>query len=286
MDNAGVVQQFHDRLRRRWAIETGIVESVYSLDRGTTELLVAHGINSTLIPDASMGKDPETIARIVQDHLDVLEGLFAFINSERRLSTSYIRELHAAFFRHLLRRPPGTSGSLVEINTTPGEYKKCPNKPVRWDGVGHEYCPPEQFDSEMDRLIEFHLEQERRGVPTEVEAAWLHHRFTQIHPFADGNGRVARTLASLLFLRKKWFPLLIARKDKPAYIDALELADHGHLDALINLFIRSERSSYLEILTPIRDSVAVPLPRSTRLYQVHGTHLFRSRLFQVTAWTA
>ena len=38
------------------------------------------------------------------------------------------------------------------------------------------------------------------GVPLEVEAAWLHHRFTQIHPFEDGNGRVARALASLVFI--------------------------------------------------------------------------------------
>ena len=57
----------------------------------------------------------------------------------------------------------------------------------------------------------------RRGVPVEVEAAWLHHRFTQIHPYQDGNGRVARALASLLFIKAGWFPVVVTRDDSAVH---------------------------------------------------------------------
>ena len=46
----------------------------------------------------------------------------------------------------------------------------------------------------MDRFIALHAEIERARYPTEVEAAWMHHRFVRTHPFQDGNGRVSRML--------------------------------------------------------------------------------------------
>ena len=54
----------------------------------------------------------------------------------------------------------------------------------------HEYCPPEHADAEVDRLVEW-LASYRDEDPL-IVAAWAHHRFTQIHPYQDVNGRVAR----------------------------------------------------------------------------------------------
>jgi Fic family protein len=71
-----------------------------------------------------------------------------------------------------------------------------------------------------------------------LKAAWLHHRFTQIHPFQDGNGRVARTLASLIFIRQGLFPVVITRNDRQEYINASEAADSGNLTRLTKLFSR------------------------------------------------
>ena len=98
-------------------------------------------------------------------------------------------------------------GRIASIPLLRGAYKKLPNNPLRQDGTVHEYCPPEQVDSEMDRLIALHHQHQNNGVPPEVEAAWLHHRFAQIHPFQDGNGRIARALATLVLVKAGWFPL-------------------------------------------------------------------------------
>jgi hypothetical protein len=101
----------------------------------------------------------------------------------------------------------------------------------------------------MDRLIEMHSRHMAESVPPEVEAAWLHHRFTQIHPFQDGNGRIARALASLVFLRAGWFPLVIHRDDREAYINALETGDSGDLSALVLLFSRVEKRAFINALS-------------------------------------
>jgi Fic family protein len=110
----------------------------------------------------------------------------------------------------------------------------------------HEYCPPEHVASEMDQLLAMHMDHETRGVPVEVEAAWLHHRFTQIHSFADGNGRVARAITSLVFIKAGWFPLVVKRDDRVRYLEALEIADAAHLKALIEMFVQAQRNALIE----------------------------------------
>jgi len=241
------VRQFDERLRREWSIETGILEKAYTLDRGVTRTLIERGISAALIPHGSTDRDPELVARIIQDHHDALEGMFDLVGGQRRLSTGYIKELHAA----LLRNQPTYTvidpfGMASERSLEKGQYKNSPNSPTRPDGSVHEYCPPEHVASEMDRLIELHEKHEEAGVPVEVEAAWLHHRFTQIHPFADGNGRVARAIASLVFIKAGWFPPVVRRDDWGRYIDSLEKADLGDLRLLIGLFVEAQRSAVIQ----------------------------------------
>jgi hypothetical protein len=98
----------------------------------------------------------------------------------------------------------------------------------------------------MQRLLEMHERHEKSGVPIEVEAAWIHHRFTQIHPYQDGNGRVARALASLGFIRAGWFPVVVTRDDRARYIDALEVADEGELRSLVSLFVDVQKRALFQ----------------------------------------
>jgi len=111
----------------------------------------------------------------------------------------------------------------------------------------------------MDRLVEMHLAHQKAEVAPDVEAAWLHHRFTQIHPFQDGNGRVARCLATLVFLRAGWFPLVVTRSDGQ-YIRACEEADAGSLRALADLFARIEKRAFVNALGLSREVVAAGAP--------------------------
>jgi hypothetical protein len=90
-------------------------------------------------------------------------------------------------------------------------------------------------------------------VPADVESAWLHHRFTQIHPFQDGNGRVARGLATLVFLRDDYLPLVIRDAEhRSDYLDALEAADRGYLQQLVSLFARIQEQDTEEAIGIVR----------------------------------
>jgi Fic family protein len=244
------LKHFNERLIREWAIETGIIENLYSIDRGVTQTLIEKGIEASLIPHGSTDKPVERILPILKDQQEVVEGLFDFVAQRRELSTSYIKQLHQAFTRHQETTTAVDGlGRAVDVELLRGEWKRLPNNPTRPDGGVHEYCPPEQVASEMDRLIVLHKEHQQKLVPPEIEAAWLHHCFAQIHPFQDGNGRVARALASLVFLRTGWFPLVVNRDERVEYIESLEKADQGDLAPLVNLFANIQKKAFNQALS-------------------------------------
>lgn len=242
--------EFQARLRREWAIETGIIEGLYDIDRGVTRTLIERGLHASLIAHGDANKPAEEIIPMLKDHEMVVEGLFDFVGQQRQLSTSYIKQIHQALTTHQETATGiDSSGHRTQIPLLRGDWKKWPNNPTREDGSVHEYCPPEQVASEMDQLVEMHQRHLKAGVPPEVEAAWLHHRFTQIHPFQDGNGRVARALASLIFIRTGWFPFVVHRDDRIEYIGCLEKADFGELVDLIELFGRTQKKAFNQALS-------------------------------------
>jgi Fic family protein len=100
---------------------------------------------------------------------------------------------------------------------------------------GAEFTPPQSFEvqSQIQKLLN---EFKKRKAANPVDAAALFHlRFVQIHPFTDGNGRVARLLMNLV-LRKNSFPILtvIPVEKRERYLDVLSLADRGKRAPLVN----------------------------------------------------
>ena len=263
--SSGALDDFNERLKRQWAIETGIIERVYTLDRGTTQLLIEKGIDSSLIPSSATDRNPELVAAMIGDHQDAVEGIFAAVKGQRPLSTSYVKELHAVLTRHQETVTAVDSlGRTVEVPLIRGEYKKQPNNPTRSNGAVHEYCPPEQVSSEMDRLVELHCKHSSDGVPPEVQAAWLHHAFTQIHPFQDGNGRVARALASMVLIKADWFPLTITEDDgHERYVEALEAADQGDFRTFVSFTASILKRTFVTAL-----SIAGQVQRRQQVDQV------------------
>jgi Fic family protein len=247
--SSGEFKTFMERLRREIAIETGIIERLYNLDRGITRLLIEQGINEALIPHGATDRPVKQVVSLIQDQEAAIEGLFDFVGGQRTLTTFYIKQLHQLLTQNQDYTEAETStGQIIRVSLIQGDWKRLPNNPKRPDGSMHEYCPPEQVASEMDNLIQWHHQHQTRQIPPEVEAAWLHHRFTQIHPFQDGNGRVARCLASLVFIQAGWFPLVLTRDDRGVYIAASEQADQGDLSNLINLFSRSQKQAFIRSL--------------------------------------
>ena len=224
------------RTLRKHAIETGIIEGLYRIDRATTEVMVIKGLARGA--DAGVGGE---VSPGVLEMLEAQEEGLAMVTEYARkshpLTTSFIKELHAVITRaqpfcfvtdHL--------GRYVRVMMEHGSFKSFPNGVRRADGTRLEFAPPEQVNGEMERLVEMH--EEMTDVHPVVSAAWLHHRLVQIHPFGDGNGRVARALAALPLETGQYPPIVVDRPCREAYILALDQANDGDLAPLVRLFAR------------------------------------------------
>jgi hypothetical protein len=262
MQKKDLYNDFLGRLRRLWSIETGIIEGLYSLSEGVTKTLIEKGLDAALIKHSDTNDDPNMVIARIQDHHHAIMGLYAFVSGDRPLGTSYIKELHAVLTEHQKTYIGRDSlGNQVERELPRGRWKSLKNNVEHPDGSTFEYCPPEHVDQEMDNLITMHLKHCEADVPADIEAAWLHHRFSVIHPFTDGNGRVSRCLATLVLLRDKWLPLVVTRGVRTKYIDALRAADKGDLRPLVDLIGNLQRKAIREAFSlsdqVIHESTAV-----------------------------
>ena len=244
---------FNQRLIRRLSVETGILERLYDLDRGTTEALVAHGFAEELVTRSNTNIEPSRLIDLLRDQEAAIQLVMDCVAKNRDLTKGLIHELHAILTRHQdTTTAVDQFGHRLEIPLVKGKYKEQPNNPRRPEGTTHEYCPPIHVDSEMDKLLRW-LPEYAEDDPV-IVAAWAHHRFTQIHPYQDGNGRVSRALIAMILLREGLLPLVIDRDLRVEYINALESADLGDLAPLANMFARLERNAILQALSVDADA--------------------------------
>jgi len=248
------LREFNQQLVRRLSIETGILERIYDLDRGTTEALVAHGFVEDLVSRSSTDIEPSRLIDILRDQEAAIQLVMDCIAGNRPLSKGLIHELHAILTRHQdTTTAIDQFGNRREIPLLKGKFKELPNNPRRPDGSIHEYCPPTQVESEMDQLL-YWLEEYKDEDDSIIVSTWLHHRFTQIHPYQDGNGRVARAITTLVLLRAGLLPLILDRDLRVEYIESLEIADIGDLAPLAGVFARLERAAIMQALSVDADS--------------------------------
>ncbi|HEV2999987.1 MAG TPA: Fic family protein [Solirubrobacteraceae bacterium] len=95
--------------------------------------------------------------------------------------------------------------------------------------IVHEGSPPEEVPLRMAGLCEWVTAREQRleEFPPPVLAAVAHYAITDIHPFANGNGRTARLVSSAILQRHGYLPGQLFcfdryyARDKTAYLAAL-----------------------------------------------------------------
>ena len=247
--NGDTLRNFTDRLVRSLSIETGIIERIYDVDRGTTEALVTHGFMEDLVARSSTNVEPPKLIEILRDQEEAIRLVIDGVAHNREMTRGFLHELHATMTRHQSHTDGVDQlGRNVRIPLQRGDFKIHPNNPVRDDGSVHEYCPPLQVVPEIDRLLAMYATYEEDVDPILV-SAWLHHRFTQIHPYQDGNGRMARALVTLVLTKADLLPIVVDRDSRVDYIKALEHADRGDLGYLVRQFGTLEKRAILQALS-------------------------------------
>ncbi len=143
------------------------------------------------------------------------------------LTQNFIRQLHHTLLREdytVYRNLPG--GEITSYVIHAGQYKTRPNSVITRYGDRFEYASPEETPALMTDLVNWYNQAEQSGKFTPVElAAIFHYRYIRIHPFEDGNGRIARMMVNYILCRHD-FPMIVVRsRKKKAYLEALHKTD-------------------------------------------------------------
>ena len=234
---------FLNRLKREHAIETGIVERLYDLKKGITETFIKEGFVQSYLSHDDTNVPTQTLMNHLKDHLDAVDFVFDIVKENRPLTTSFIKELHQLVTRHQASAEGRDQfGNKTKIDLLRGAYKIHENNPTTADNILILYCSPDHVAAEMDSLVAIYNDLVEKEIHPIIISAWVHHAFTTIHPFQDGNGRVGRLLASLILIKFNLFPFTVLREEaRVKYIDALKLADIAQPQMLVDYFCQIQR---------------------------------------------
>jgi Fic family protein len=175
--------------------------------------------------------------KLLKDHLeavghgDAYDFLYTLVRPKSILEKD-IKELHKLFFSR-----------IDEKNS--GKYRK--NKAII-TGSKYSLPKPDELPSLMRKLIPRIRKLRKERHPVEA-AALIHKEFVFIHPFIDGNGRVARLLMNLLLLQENFNITVIPPVTRSEYIDALEKAHLDERDFIhfIARMVRETQKDYLRM---------------------------------------
>lgn len=212
------------KYRLDWNFHSNNLEG-NSLTFGETKSFLLHGITAEGKP--------------LKDHLDIkghneaILLLDDIIKEKRPLTETFIRELHQIILHEPYEKPAITSDGKVTVKRIEiGQYKKTPNHVKTATGEIFYFASPEETPAMMNDLMDWYQKaaHESKLHPLSI-ASEFHYRFVRIHPFDDGNGRIARILMNLILMRFEFPPVIIKTTDKINYFRNLQLADGGNKEA-------------------------------------------------------
>ena len=129
-------------------------------------------------------------------------------NPSFKVSASFIKDLHFIMFEDALQ----VSSAFIEKPI--GAYR-LDERYIK--GVDIKLSTPAKIAQDIENL----LYQYETQVLSLEEMASFHIRFEQIHPFADGNGRIGRLLMAFQYIQNDFVPPLILNDNRSNYLDTL-----------------------------------------------------------------
>lgn len=175
-----------------------------------------HFLKNNLVKAGTRIKDIYDLA----NHKTVLDQIFQAYDT-LSLSEGTVKRLHAE-----LMKDDAQWEAVDALLAGPGQYKTEDNYTYRAQGV-HKYLEHGLVPKTMEKLIEktrSALENNNllafESHPVKI-IAQFHSELLQIHPFSDGNGRIARLITTLLLLKKGYPPLIIETNERDIYFDCL-----------------------------------------------------------------
>lgn len=145
------------------------------------------------------------------------------------ITIELVKETHA-----ILTAGTYDENRYIQQGERPGAFKKHDYV----TGIEEVGSLPEDVEHDMQELLA--TLQELAGKDPLKTATYFHVRFEYIHPFADGNGRVGRTLLNYLLMTRDHPPLIVYDEDKRDYYAALEKYDRNEDYQPMYAFLKRE----------------------------------------------
>ena len=145
-----------------------------------------------------------------KNHVDAIKFIYELIDKKRKFVEEDILKIHQLV--------------LEKINSEfAGKYR---NQQVYIEGAVHVPPPAKEVPKLMEKVIkQLNNADDKQGAL--ISASKAHYLITYIHPFIDGNGRVARLLLNLRLMRSGFPPIVLRKTQRKSYYGALEKADSG-----------------------------------------------------------
>lgn len=222
------LRDFYGEGRFEQVAESNALEGS-TLSAGETELAVLKGITIT-------GHDPA----FVRDAIALDTALIKLVEIARRKQATdiaQVQELH---------------GLILEGRPGAGVFR---NDPVLIRGSEHR--PPKSWKEVMAEMEQWEKWSKTYvAAPAIMRAAILHAWMAHIHPFVDGNGRISRAISNLELIRAGYPPIVIKKKERDRYLDALQESDRG-----------GNIAPFLELILERAEGAVTGLERSAKRQQ-------------------
>ncbi len=191
-----------------------------TLTYGQTELLLLFGkvVGEAEMKDLEEMKASDVGLKMAEEQAGI---------KDMPLTQNFIRQLHKTLLREdytVWRELPGGEQTSYLIHA--GRYKTRPNSVITRYGDLFEYASPEETAALMSDLVDWYNDEEAAGKLSPIElAALFHYRYIRIHPFEDGNGRIARLMVNYILSRHDYPMIVIRSRSKKEYLEALHQTD-------------------------------------------------------------
>jgi Fic family protein len=194
------VKDYYGEKRFEQVAESNAIEGS-TLSAGETELAVLKGITITG-HDPAYAKDAMALDRALTRITELAR------ETKYPTDISQLHEVHAL---------------LLGDRSGAGIFRK---ERVTIRGARH--TPPKTWEQIMTMMTDWQSwSAENITLPAPVRSAVLHAWLTHVHPYIDGNGRISRAIGNLELIRAGYPPIIIKKKERDRYIEALAESDEG-----------------------------------------------------------
>lgn len=222
--NPSIVRKLEEEFSIAWTYNSNAIEG-NTLTLQETEIVLHTGVT---IGGKTVNEHFEVI-----NHKKGIDYVNAVVARKENVTEETVKNLHALILQSI-------------DDTEAGTYRR---QNVRILGARH--IPPQsvKIPRLMGEFIEwFHQHEYALSIPE--LAAEIHYKLVMIHPFIDGNGRLARLLMNLILMKHGYPPAIILKVDRKRYYRVLNEANIGQMEPYEDFIGRSiERSLILYLNT-------------------------------------